>query len=526
MAGFVRIRNGVRDPKRQVMTKMNHTMKDSLHEHTGGRAQWRHFFSCVERSYWTGVQFRATRMNPERVQAQRQQRVRQLLKTARERSTYYREKFRHLPADHDNLADFPVTTKAEMMEHFDEVVTDPRVTRDGVERFISDIQNVKQPFLGKYSVSHTSGSLGQPTLIVQDQFVLDLLFAFQMTRGHYGHRGGVMGFFDALRTLREPARVAVIINQQGFFPSAWVWQRLPEHMHAYMRFLFLPGTDPDLVRKINEFSPNVLSSTPTTMDLLSLKADQFRLPKLRQVVTWSETLTAAARRRITEAFRVPLMDNYAAGECMFLTNGCQSGVGSHINADWAILEVVDQDYQPVRPGQLGSKVLLTNLANTVQPFIRYEIGDRLRLATTPCTCGNRMPRIEQIVGRIADFFWVHTATGYRTLTAYPFQHAFDYLREVREWQAEQVGRNHIKVRLEPIPGTLPNLAVAQHRLAERLSLIGLKEDVEIEIDLVPRLELDPNTAKFRRMISRVGVPDALDHSLKEVTEDLALASVV
>ncbi|WP_395746949.1 phenylacetate--CoA ligase family protein [Prosthecobacter sp.] len=460
-------------------------------------------------------------MNPIRVREQQQQRLQHLLQVARVRSSYYREKYRHIDPGSTRLEELPVMTKAEMMTHFDQVVTDPAVTRARVEEFIEDIRNVKEPFLGKYSVSHTSGSQGQPTLIVQNQFVLDLLFAFQMTRGHYGHRGGFLGFVDALRMLRLPARLAVIINQQGFFPSAWIWKRLPEYMHVYMQFLFIPATDPELVKKINDFSPNVLSATPTTLDLLSLKRDQFRLPHLRQVVTWSETLTAPARHRITEAFRVPLMDNYAAGECMFLTNGCPNSSGAHVNADWAILEVVDENYQPVPPGQLGCKVLMTNLANTVQPFIRYEIGDRLVMATEPCGCGNLMPRIEKIVGRAADFFWVQTAAGFRPLTAYPFQHAFDYRREVREWQAEQVSRNSIVVRLEPVPGATPDLIAAQRRLEERLALTGLRQDLDIRIEPVSHLEADPHTSKFRRMITRVGIPEDLDQPLRDVAEDFA-----
>lgn len=494
-------------------------MKESKPLHHGTKGG--NLLSCLERSYWTGVQFRPTRMNPRRVIEDQQKRLRHLLEVARARSAYYREKFRHLDVGCSKLEEFPIMTKAEMMTHFDQVVTDPAVSRSGVEEFIEDIGNVKQPFLGKYAVSHTSGSQGQPTLIVQNQMVLDLLFAFQMTRGHYHHRGGFMGLIDALQTLRQPTRLAVIINQQGFFPSAWIWKRLPEYMHVYISFLFIPATDPELVRKINDFSPNILSSTPTTMDLLSLKIDQFRLPKLRQVVTWSETLTPPARRRIGEAFRVPVMDNYASGECMFLTNGCQSGPGAHVNADWAILEVVDENNQPVPPGQLGHKVLLTNLANTVQPFIRYEIGDRLVMATEPCACGNRMPRIEKIVGRAADFFWVATSTGFRPLTAYPFQHAFDYRREVREWQAEQVERNSIVVRLEPIPGAVPDLVAARKRLDERLALIGLQQELDIRLETVPRLATDAHTSKFRRMVTRVGIPEDLDPSLKDVAADFA-----
>ena len=57
------------------------------------------------------------------------------------------------------------------------------------------------------------------------------------------------------------------------------------------------------------------------------------------------------------------------------------------------------------------------------------------MTTSPCRCGNRLPRLERVDGRSADFFWVQDSSGYRPLLAYPFQHAFEYLREVRAWVA-------------------------------------------------------------------------------------------
>jgi phenylacetate-CoA ligase len=494
---------------------MNAPMHDHVAAKDGG------FLSFLKRTYWTGRQYNAMCMSRPRLQQEQEKRLRHLLDVARARSPYYRDKFRHVSAGCTDLTQFPVTTKAEMMANFDQVVTDPAVTRAGVEQFIADVRNVKTPFLGKYCVAHTSGSQGQPALIVQNQLVLDLLFAFQMTRGNPSFRG-LKRFTQAARNLVFPTHLAVLISQQGFFPSAWVWQRLPPYMHRYIRFLFLPANDPDLVAKLNEFSPTVLTATPTTLDLLSLKIDQFHFPRLRHVTTWSETLTEPARRRIREAFRVPVMDNYAMGECMFLTNGCPTSSGAHVNVDQVILEVVDEQNRPVPPGQLGHKVLMTNLANTVQPFIRYEIGDRLVMATEPCTCGNHLPRIEKLLGRAADFFWVQTSTGFRPLTAYPFQHAFDYLRDVREWQAEQVERNRVVVRLEPIPGATPDLSTARNRLDERLAPTGLRPELDISIETVSRLTSDARTSKFRRMISRVGIPDDLDPSLKEIAGDFAL----
>ena len=203
---------------------------------------------------------------------------------------------------------------------------------------------------------------------------------------------------------------------------------------------------------------------------------------------------------------MPVLDNYACGECLFLSNGCPTDPGAHVNADWALLEVVDEAGRPVHAGQPGQKVLLTNLANAVQPFIRYEVGDRIVMATSPCRCGSRLPRIARVEGRAADYFWVRSGAGYRPLLTYPFQHAFEYCREVREWQAVQEGRNRVLVRLELLPGTTLDRERARRKLDDRLETVGLRGEVEVALEVVPRLDWDPRTGKFRRLVSRVGPP--------------------
>ena len=47
----------------------------------------------------------------------------------------------------------------------------------------------------------------------------------------------------------------------------------------------------------------------------------------------------------------------------------------HVNADWYLVEPVDRRGTPVPPGRPSHTTLITNLANTVLPIIRYDIGD-------------------------------------------------------------------------------------------------------------------------------------------------------
>ncbi len=61
-----------------------------------------------------------------------------------------------------------------------------------------------------------------------------------------------------------------------------------------------------------------------------------------------------------------------------------SGHGrKHVHDDWVILEAVDETMRPMRDGTTSATVLLTVLANDVQPIIRYDLGDRLRFYTDP-----------------------------------------------------------------------------------------------------------------------------------------------
>ena len=62
---------------------------------------------------------------------------------------------------------------------------------------------------------------------------------------------------------------------------------------------------------------------------------------------------------------------------------------------------MDAQGRPVPPGQRGAGTLLTNLANHVQPLIRYELGDRVRLGAAACPCGSALPVIE-VEGRNDD----------------------------------------------------------------------------------------------------------------------------
>jgi phenylacetate-CoA ligase len=68
-------------------------------------------------------------------------------------------------------------------------------------------------------------------------------------------------------------------------------------------------------------------------------------------------------------------------------------------------------------GELGSTTLLTNLANFVQPLIRYDVGDQVRFTDQPCGCGSALPAIE-VHGRRDAVLQMRGAAG-RQITLLP-----------------------------------------------------------------------------------------------------------
>jgi phenylacetate-coenzyme A ligase PaaK-like adenylate-forming protein len=372
-----------------------------------------------------------------------------------------------------------------------------------VEKFITDPANLGRWFLGRYAISHTSGTQGQPSLIVQDRRSLEILFALMSARAN---AVGKPGIIEGVRRLQSPFRVAIISMDRGFYPSGAAFEFMPELVGRFVNVLRLSSMQTDLIERLNEFQPNALVSYATVLETLALQSDRLQFSNLRQIANSSEQLTKRTRDRVRKAFGVPIFDHYGIGECLFLSDGCPTDGGAHVNADWAILEVVDEHYRPVPNGQLGQKVLITNLANTVQPFIRYEVGDRLVMADGPCRCGSRLPRIDYIEGRSAELFWIHDGNRYRFIANPLFQIAADSLNEIREWQAVQMERNRIEVLLQLLPNVALGPDTLQHEFHKKLNEYGLPEKVTIDVRIVPSLTTDPKTGKFRRMISHVGQP--------------------
>jgi len=455
------------------------------------------------------------RRTPEQLRTIQEARWRRLLHYAAKHSPFYRQRLANLNLDLCRPADVPPLTKAEMMANFDGLVTDRRVRRADVEEFMADGRNLGHFYLGRYAVCHTSGSQGQPALIVQEAPDILLSVQAQIARGRVIPGGPLV--WQALRHLVRPSRLAVITQKPGFYPSGAAFTYLAAASLPVIRLLhlsiFLPPAE--LVARLNEFQPEVITGYATALEELAHEEERGHLHlrqsgRLRGLTSTSEPLPANSRTLIERVFGVHVSNCYLMAECLALTTGCSQTTGAHLNSDLAMLEVVDDAYRPVPAGVPGAKVLLTNLYNRVQPLIRYEVGDVVTMSPSPCPCGSPLPLVQAVGGRTKDRFWLETKGGQREVPYYLFLAALHHCTELAEHQVLQTGPRRFVVRVAPQPGQKVSAERVRRLVSQSVEAEGLARLLDVEVEVVDEIPRDPRTGKVIRARNLVH-DSATDH---------------
>jgi phenylacetate-CoA ligase len=361
---------------------------------------------------------RRTERDPDRLARAQQRRFARLLRHAQHRSPFYRQLYAGAasPALRD-LQAIPPVTKQQVMEHFDEVVTDRSISQRAVLDHFEDPQNLGHAFQGRYFIARTSGTTGLVGHYVHDLFSYFLCQVLTAARSPATRHPAPGRRWAGPRRVRAASVLSPVANL-GVASVIASSPRFARWLADLQLFdIFAPWDQ--TVAALNEFRPDVLGSFPTVLEQLAQARQDGRLRIRPQAITsGGEILTPRTRRAISDAFGCPVFDCYGSAECGWLGMECRQQDGIHLFVDWLMVEAVDQDGRPVPPGRESDKILVTNLANRVQPFIRFEITDRVTLLEGACPCGSVLPRV-LVRGRASEVLYL-PGEGGRTVQVPPF----------------------------------------------------------------------------------------------------------
>ena len=463
----------------------------ALYQNAMASTGWWGRMSCASDILWTRAAGRSA------IDAARASRCQAMIAFARARSAYYRHAWQALPQRELLLADLPIVTKAELMSHFDSWVTDPAVHRTDVEAFLADRANIGQRYRGHYLVWKSSGTTGEHGIYVQDETALATYDALLMAQLQAVRLAGSCSW----GMLAHGGRAALIAAIDDHFASIASWQ----HAHRDTPWLDARAFSiltplPQLVTELNAYQPAFLASYPTMLAQLATEQAAGRL-HIAPSCLWAggEYLAPATSAAIERDFDCALVNEYGASECMSIAHGCSAG-WLHVNADWVVLEPVDRDYRPVPAGEPSHTVLLTNLANRVQPLVRYDLGDSVVAKVGPCECGSPLPAM-RVAGRCDDVMSFRSADG-RMVALLPLALTtiVEDAANVHRFQLVQQAPDRLALRLES--GDKPGRQQCWHAAASALrSYLATQSlsNVQVVLDHKPP-SVDAHSGKLRAAI--------------------------
>lgn len=435
--------------------------------------------------------YRTQSMTQQQITELQQERLVRLVQYARQHSPYFEKKLRHLGGP-VCLEELPVTRKQELMQQFDDWITDRAVTKQDIERFMDNTDNIGRKWNGRYLVNTTSGSTGHPAIVLYDKTTMSIVSAIAILRG-------VARREDLLAFLKKGKRTAGLFVDGGFYLGTgtvrWNQRRMPWRKNQII--VDVRQDTGTIVQQLNAFQPALLGGYPTALELLLPEQQSGKLhiaPVL--IMAGGEHMGAELRRQLQETFGCTVQSTYACTEAGTIACECREG-RYHLNEDWLIVEAVDGDFQPIANGLPAEQLLITNLFNYTQPFIRYLVTDRATIHADLCPCG-KATRWITLEGRTDDI--LRFAGGIQ-VAPLALQSVIDSA-DIERFQLIQHSENNLELRLQAQDRDAA-FAAAKKRLHSFFYGYGLQVDIFLS-DQLPQVH--PKSGKFKHIYAH---PDAM-----------------
>lgn len=297
---------------------------------------------------------------------------------------YYRKRVQ--PKAGLRLADFPILTREDIRDHFDELMS-PRVQSEYANR------------VGKRRYSwlavQTGGSTGAPTTVIHGAEFRDHSRAARL----YAHY--LCGFpfgaphFRLWGSMRE-------IN----FMQDSLEQRVQSYLSGEMLLNAFRMDEQRMHHYVNQINTSGVHHMMAYVDAAHalaryVKDRQIHIRQLDSIMACAGTLTPDLREMLHSVFGARIHNLYGSRDCGAMACECSKG-GFHILSNRVVIEIVDEKGKSLPSGRI-SRILVTLLNNEEFPLIRYEIGDMGSLSDRTCSCGRPFPLLDQLEGRSVEF---------------------------------------------------------------------------------------------------------------------------
>ncbi len=185
--------------------------------------------------------------------------------------------------------------------------------------------------------------------------------------------------------------------------SNWRWRM---YEGVFMRQTSIPGGNIDdetlerLRWRYEKQRPKALYGRASVLAALaSYLQEHGRRHRPQIVIATAEVLTRRDRRLMESVFGTVPFNYYGSRDVGMIGAECAEHEGLHFHPWGSYVE-----FDPIgdTPNGPAYRLLVTDLLNYGQPFIRYDTGDCVTLAQQSCSCGRWFPLVDEVLGNTAD----------------------------------------------------------------------------------------------------------------------------
>ncbi len=299
--------------------------------------------------------------------------------------------------------------------------------------------------------TRSSGSSGEPVIVKRTAVNHLFWFAFTM-RDHLWQQRDFSGKLAVIRA-KIPANG----------PEDYASWGLPTNLFYKTGTAHAMQITTDVAQQaawLQNINPDYLLTYPTNLAALLRQFEQhnIKLPKLRQVRSIGETLSAEIRAATRITLGVEISDIYSSQELGVIAIPCPHSGLYHVMSESLIVEILDEQNKACLPGHIG-RLVITDMYNFATPLIRYDLGDYAEVAAA-CPCGRGLPVLKRIAGRERNMLLLPDGRRYWPRLG---QHQYREIAPIRQYQLIQRNRELLEVRLV---SDSPVTAAQEARLSE------------------------------------------------------------
>jgi phenylacetate-CoA ligase len=426
------------------------------------------------------VRRRQRRFGETQAWEERLERLRTLLRFAIDKVPHYRERRSEYEPDRvtnrEALEKLPLLRKADVRTAFMRLVPDNLDVKAETER-------------GRLELVSTSGTTDERLQTFSDATLVRVPSNYDAVFG--------------IARLPGVPRTAVFTSVTCLAQGCTLSSDAPSARLVHGYTLYLPAVrdpfalDGDAVRVIADemarFEPAFLFVNPVYAHLLGRRAAELgvALPPVHLLISCYQYATEIQRRALERYFAAPVRNLYAATEL----GGCQIGLECHrghlhLREDHCLVECLTPS-GPAAAGEVGALVV-TTLASTTMPLVRYLVGDLAEPEEETCDCPlSDWPSI-RFHGRERDALYL----GSRFVTTRQLDSIVGLEPGVDFYCCRQTGESSLVLEIVPsLDATFSPVSLAE-RLESTLGGAAVQVRVQRRLEPAPSLKYSPTAREI------------------------------